>query len=353
MGYGPIEIRQDEYPGVTSVPNAFIDRFMAQAPGEYVKIYLYLLRCLYDREGSFSFARAAQLFDSSEGDIRRALLFWEDEGLLTLEGSEDAITGISLCTAAAGARDSDTPAQAAPAENADALPRYPAAKIRAFRADEEISQMIFVAAQYLGHRPQQQELCCFYYWNKVLGFSPDLIIELVDLCVSDGAADISDLHRCALDWHDAGVQNAADARACMKRRRAQKQRDAALDALSQKVCAALGITGRALSDGERTHVCRWAGEWNFSEDLILEACRRTIANTHQASFDYAETILHNWHRAGITDMDGVHTQDEAYHAQRRAPSRSTPGRSAASVPTASSGRRSKYGELELLTMANI
>ena len=31
----------------TIVPNQFIDRFMPSANGEFVKVYLYLLRCIH------------------------------------------------------------------------------------------------------------------------------------------------------------------------------------------------------------------------------------------------------------------------------------------------------------------
>ncbi len=37
----------------TVIPNYFIDAYMVHASGEYVKIYLYLLRCMNDPAMSF------------------------------------------------------------------------------------------------------------------------------------------------------------------------------------------------------------------------------------------------------------------------------------------------------------
>ena len=49
---------------------------MADADGEYVKIYLYLLRCMNTPEESFSISGMADKFEHTEKDIKRALAYW-------------------------------------------------------------------------------------------------------------------------------------------------------------------------------------------------------------------------------------------------------------------------------------
>ena len=82
---------------VTAVPDIFIDEYMKDANGEFVKIYLYLLRCLSRDDGSFSVSAMADALDHTERDISRALRYWEKKGLITLEfdGKEELI-GITL-----------------------------------------------------------------------------------------------------------------------------------------------------------------------------------------------------------------------------------------------------------------
>ena len=48
---------------VTCVPNAFIDEYMQDANGEFVKIYLYLLRMLSHGEGNFCVSAMADKFN--------------------------------------------------------------------------------------------------------------------------------------------------------------------------------------------------------------------------------------------------------------------------------------------------
>ena len=69
-------------PAVTLVANEFIDRYMPSANGEYVKVYLYLLRHAGEEVGQAEIADALEL---TEGDVRRALIRWQRDGLLTAE----------------------------------------------------------------------------------------------------------------------------------------------------------------------------------------------------------------------------------------------------------------------------
>ena len=63
--------------GVTVVSNEFIDNYMARANGEYVKVYLYILR---NGGRADSVADIADALNHTEADVRRALVYWERRG---------------------------------------------------------------------------------------------------------------------------------------------------------------------------------------------------------------------------------------------------------------------------------
>ena len=69
---------------VTVLTNNFIDNYMPGANGEFVKVYIYLLRLLSDTSVPFSLEQMADHFFCTERDIIRALKYWEKEKLLTL-----------------------------------------------------------------------------------------------------------------------------------------------------------------------------------------------------------------------------------------------------------------------------
>lgn len=63
----------------TTIDNVFIDRLMPDAPGEYLKVYLYLLRHQAEQP---EIGRIADALDHTEADVRRALRYWEQVGAL-------------------------------------------------------------------------------------------------------------------------------------------------------------------------------------------------------------------------------------------------------------------------------
>lgn len=44
-------------------------------------------------------------------------------------------------------------------------------------------------------------------------------------------------------------------------------------------------------------------------NIIAEACNRTITQTHEASFPYADKILQQWHKKGIRHLEDISRLD--------------------------------------------
>ena len=53
----------------TVLENEFIDHYMAEANGEYVKVYLILLRHLNEPSGTLTISKIADLLDITEKDV--------------------------------------------------------------------------------------------------------------------------------------------------------------------------------------------------------------------------------------------------------------------------------------------
>ena len=70
--------------GATVVSNRFVDDYMAEANGEFVKVYLLLLRQM-TLGGELSVAGMADRLNNTEADVLRALKYWEKTGLIRLE----------------------------------------------------------------------------------------------------------------------------------------------------------------------------------------------------------------------------------------------------------------------------
>lgn len=329
---------------MTSVPNVFIDSYMKGANGEYVKVYLYLLRCLGDSDMDFSVAGMADALDHTQRDISRALSHWEKAGLLRLEYTADGeLSGICLVepvlpmvsprgvsvradmtvrqdNAMAGRADSvirqETHSDVAVRQGAEIVPigagrssfatgpdyTYSLDELQLLGKDLDVQEILCVTERYLGRPLSATESNSVLYWYDGMEMSADLIEYLVEYCVDHGHKSIHYMNKVAANWAEDGIATVEQA----------KGTDATFNRVYRIVAQEFGISGRNLTPPERDYLEKWSGTMGFSEELIGEACRRTILKTGRTSFQYADSILKSWHTAGVSTMDAVAKLDAAH-----------------------------------------
>lgn len=101
-------------PATTYIHNTFIENYMLTANGSYVKVYIYLSKCIQTGENNLSISSLADKMDNTEKDILRALNYWEKNNLIHLVKNENSneITGIEILNPDNLDNTTDTEAQA-------------------------------------------------------------------------------------------------------------------------------------------------------------------------------------------------------------------------------------------------
>lgn len=301
----------------TSVSNIFLDEYMPAANGAYVKIYLYLLRCIKSGQDMLSISAIADRFEHTENDVHRALVYWEKMQLLRLEYDPHRnLTGICLLEPKHPA---DSPAAAPcpldpePADTvspaAPAKAEYTADQLAHFQEQKEIHQLLFICEQYLGKTLSPTEISTILYFYESLSFSTDLIEYLIEYCVSKNHKSLRYIESVALAWHQEGYQTVTQA----------KKGSSVYNKSYFAVLKAFGIKGRNPVEAEITYMNKWLKEWGFSLELITEACSRTMGAIHQPSFAYTDSILKNWHTSKVQSLQDVKALDNQRTKKASAP----------------------------------
>ena len=335
-----IRISDQQGGGSTIVSNRFLDRYMPSANGEFVKIYLYLLRKIQERTDAFTLSDAADVFSCTEKDVLRALRYWEKAGLVSLgyEGktlcaltllAEQEETADDPASAQAGgavgaqpspavgsagmraAVEADDPAsvQAGGAAGAQLSTRLPNDRVRALKQDnEEVRQLLFVAEQYLGRLLSPADMGRILYFYDELHFPADLLEYLIEYCVSLGKTSIHYVEKVGLEWHASGVMTVAAA----KERASLWRKDYYL------ILKALGVRNRDPLPQEAEQMKKWLDTYGFSMDLIREACTRTVTNTGQPSLNYTDSILTSWKNHKVKSLADVEELDRRHKAGKKA-----------------------------------
>ena len=278
----------------TVLENEFIDCYMAKANGEYVKVYLLLLRHLNEPSGTLTVSRIADLLEITEKDVIRALNYWKKQGLLDYESASDSAP-------AQGEVRAETVPEKAPAPAPSDVP-----DIQKYRSRKEFKELLFVAEQYLGKTLSATDIEAITYFYETLDMSADLIEYLIEYCVENGHKSIHYIQKVALSWHEQKIQTVEAAKACT--------------ILYNKNCYsvlnAYGIKGRAPAASEITYIRKWNEEYGFSLEIILEACKRTMNKIHQPNFEYTDSILKNWLSGNVRSLKDIESLDEAYYKEK-------------------------------------
>lgn len=295
--------------GHTLVPNLFLDKYMPEANGEYVKIYLYLLRCLKSAPQELSVTLIADRFENTESDVQRALKYWEKMKLLHLEyDASRNLTGIRMLDGEHNSSPDPLPApQALTSASASPQASVPAARQSEPLPQEEAQQLLFICEQYLGKTLTPVEVGKILDLHDLYGFSSALIEYLVEYCVSGGHRSIHYIEATGRGWYEDGCTTVAQA----------KEQTTLYNRAYFRILKAFGIAGRNPVDAEIKFMKKWLKEYGFSIDLITEACSRTISATHKPSFPYADKILTGWRNEQITSPADLKALDQKYQEKKK------------------------------------
>ncbi len=281
----------------TLVANEFVDRYMAAANGEYVKVYLYLLR---HQQETVDISRIADALDHTESDVRRALAYWEKLGVLRTE-KENKTVVIRGEGEEGQEADARTPLEEAqPAMRmASGRPHYSQDQVNGLADDGDFTQLLYIAQKYMNKVFTARECEVFAYLYDGLHMSAELLEYLVEHCVQGGHTSIRYIETVGLNWQERGLNTVEAARAYAS----------GFTKDSFAVMRCFGLTDRKPGDAEKKMIEKWFAQYGFTRELVLEACNRTMEATHSPSFRYADKILAEWKKAGVRTMQDVAVLD--------------------------------------------
>ncbi len=318
----------------TSVENDFIDNYMTKANGEYVKVYLLLLRHLNAVNSKLSVSCLADCLECTEKDILRAFKHWSKVGLLKIDYDESGvICGLSIGATTEVSDESSTVSESAVKE----VPQKSTPKTSSAKTQENLRQLYFVAEQYIGKTLSATDIKKINYFYDDLHFSTDLIEYLIEYCVENGHKSMHYIESVALAWADKNITTVAEA----------KENSSQYNKSYFAVLKAFGISGRNPAPCEIKYMQKWMNEYGFSMDIILEACNRTIANTSRADFKYTDSILGKWVERGVHHFSDIAKADLAFQQEKSA-KKSTSAKTAPATKNRFNNFESRTYDFQLL-----
>lgn len=306
---------------------------MSDANGEFVKVYLYLVR-LIGSNHCITIAEIADHFNHTEKDICRAIKYWIKQGLIRLEYNQQrALTGVTLLPITPPSVsidedsdlsmwvDSESEAEApqiVATEETVTVPSkksYNSTQLLKRQSDDALAQIIYQLEMYNAHSVTPAEFNTLLYIYDELHFSVELLEYLIEYCATNGKHSHRYLETVAISWYERDIHTVEQA--------SNSTQD--YNSLYKQVSKQLGIT-HVLTSVETDFINTWHNDYSFDESIIIEACKRAILQ-NAATFPYVNTIIENWHKQNVKHLSDIAKLDAEF--QSRKPSKAAPRKIAA------------------------
>ena len=305
----------------TVVSNIFIDSYMPAANGSYVKVYLYLLRCLSGNVTDFSISYLADRLDDTEKDILRALKYWEKVQLIKLsDNGSGNITSITLNEPSSIDSNTETAVYTEQKtidmksqmnttyqSRVPERPVYTNIQIEELTNNDEVKWIMNIIELYLEAPLKPKDIQLILYLYDCVNFSSELIMYLYEYCISKNKKNASYIEAVALSWAEQGIKTVDEAETA----------NILYNSNYTAVCKAFGLN-RAPGTAEKNYIDKWMTKYGFEIPIIVEACNRTILNTQKADFKYADKILENWSKNNVKRLDDIKKLDSQFNAIKHA-----------------------------------
>ena len=367
-------------PPITTIYNSFIEDYMPAANGSYVKVYLYIAKCLQAKESNFSISSLADQLENTEKDILRALMYWEKKGLMSLnrDKATGEILGLEMLipfaerdfdtyentakesaaslgvdsdlseTGALDRRISDFSETGALDRRISDFSETDAANTSSYessgtdapsnvnsdvhRASNSAQEKNSSAVKPIQVPPEQiQELSANedFVWvcNVVESYleRPMKPTEIQLITYLYGTLHFS--RELILHLYDYCISmgktacNYIQTVALSWHEQGIKTPEQAQYASVRYLASYNAVSkalglGRGLAEIEKKYVDHWQNDWNMDLSVILEACNRTVLKLHHADFKYTEGILSHWNEQNVRTLQGVE-QSDLHYAQTK------------------------------------
>lgn len=285
----------------TTIENIFINEYMPEADGDFVKVYLYGLKNSQNPQlVPLSNSELAKLLNIEEETIIRAYVYWEKKGVVKIEKINEDFSIIFNSLSEIVVHETEIKT------NIDLFPSK-------YRDCREFKQLITSAEKFLGGSVLTTNfLTAFVDWIEIYQFDYECILYLLEHVLTNIKAEeytlngkLNYLKKVAEDWFERDIHSISDAIFYVDSYKKNNK-------LLFRILRELGIRRNPIKF-ERDLVYKWKEEYNYDDSIILEGVSRTTV----PKFSYLDSILTNWHQKGFTTLKEIKSEPKQTPTNKR------------------------------------
>lgn len=282
--------------GTTKIENIFIEDFMPVADGDFVKVYLYAFK---HKDSQSDFELTNEILATNLGlhlaDVEAAWTYWEAEGLIKKYIKVDGTYDIEFLSMRHYYIENIGPQARIPDPS-------PTDNLVSQMESDQIRSMFNEVDYHMRRTTTPTEKMEILSWITNYNMGPDMISLAFEYCTEKKKKiSVNYVRAVVVSWYDKGLSTIEGIEEEIKKSDEKYVR-------KNQVLRKLGLQYRAVSEPEIELINSWYDQFNYEEDLIDQAIKRT-ANIQKPSINYVNSILTKWRKMGIKTSADIEEKD--------------------------------------------
>lgn len=266
----------------TPISNVFIDKYMPNARGEFVKVYILGLKYCISGEIGVNSAIFASTLHLLETDIINAWNYWNDENVIKMTAI-DNMGNYNIEFLDLDYMPSETK------NNVNFLEKL---------NNKSIKDMLQDIEKLIARPLSPKEMEMYINWGTSYNFTPEIILLLIQYCISKGKTDYRYIEKVAISWHDAKITTVDEAQLFIRMHEEKWEN-------IRKIMEYLGLKNVEIMKPQEQLIDKWFNIYKYNVDIIKKACDICCTRLNRADFKYIDGILNSWHNDGLKTLDDV------------------------------------------------
>lgn len=292
------EKRKDIFLYKTTVENLFINEFLPDAPGDFVKVFLFgLMYAQYEEDLDTN--SMAMTLGLTEEEIDNAWKYWDSKGLVRITANENGSSDIEFVRQIDqfyGNTNTKRVPEEKPAEDgADAI-------LTKF-INQQLKALYEKYMTLSGRTLSRGDTSRLSDAVKLYNISPDILDFAMDYCAGRDQFAVKYICQVARNWVTEGYTDVAQVKMMLDKRSKRNE-------FYRKIFDALGFK-RPYTDADREIMDKWFDDMGCSIMEVLDACK-AAAGLRDPNLKYVNKVLEN----RMLEKGGINTWKQNNAASR-------------------------------------
>ena len=297
------QINLGQWNSVFAVPSALVDKHIKLASEAQLKVILYLLRHCGEDNSSEELSKVLAI---SEQEIRNALDFWKDRGILAENGGELTPPASTVSVQQPVVSADSGKSQPEKRTNVSRAVRPDSVFVaKVMREDQNLVGLLDEAQTVLGKPLSPGDTATLVMLYSTFGIPCEVLALLINYVASLSGASIRAVEKLGIAWSDKGIHTVDAAEAEIERMTESRE-------AWGRVSSLLGIRNIGKpTKSQQDHAYRWTVTWGFNDEMISEAYERCVNTKGEYSIQYINAILKRWFEQRIFSLDELRAAEAA------------------------------------------